>query len=123
MRMFFACTRTTTIAPMVPAPEVADQSGKQGAKPEPVAVSAGGLARDGSIFRIAGAVSAIPRRRARHAFVRVALSALALLIVPEPSRARNKDIPSGGITTAIPTGWTLLPPDPSRPGKQLVAPD
>jgi len=38
------------------------------------------------------------------------------------SRLRDKDIPRDGLSAAIPAGWTLLPPDPSRPGKQLVAP-
>jgi len=49
--------------------------------------------------------------------------ALALWIMPAMANAGNNDIPRAGITAVMPAGWTLLPPDPSRPGKHLVAPD
>ena len=62
-------------------------------------------------------------RGARHAAVRATLCLLALMLIPATARGRDNDIPRDGITAAIPAGWILLPPDPSRPGKQLVAPD
>ena len=62
-------------------------------------------------------------RGARHAAARATLYVLALMLIPGTACGRNNDIPRDGITAAIPAGWILLPPDPSRPGKQLVAPD
>ena len=69
-----------------------------------------------------GDVTATGTRGARHAAVRATLCVLALILIPATARGRENDIPRDGITAAIPAGWTLLPPDPSRPGKQLVAP-
>ena len=70
-----------------------------------------------------GDVTATGTRGARHAAVRATLCVLALILIPATARGRDNDIPRDGITAAIPAGWMLLPPDPSRPGKQLVAPD
>ena len=62
-------------------------------------------------------------RGARNAAVRATLCLFALMLISATARGRDNDIPRDGITAAIPAGWTLLPPDPARPGKQLVAPD
>ena len=62
-------------------------------------------------------------RGARYAAVRGTLCVLALMVTAETARGRNNDIPRDGITATIPDGWSLLPPDPARSGKQLVAPD
>jgi hypothetical protein len=62
-------------------------------------------------------------RGARHAAARASLYVLVLMLIAGTARGRSNDIPRDGITAAIPAGWILLPPDPSRPGKQLVAPD
>ena len=53
----------------------------------------------------------------------VAYRKLAMNADPGTACGRNNDVPRDGITVAIPAGWILLPPDPSRPSKQLVAPD
>ena len=68
-------------------------------------------------------VIATGTRGARHAAARNTLCALILMLIPATGHGMDNDIPRDGITAAIPAGWTLLPPDPSRPGKQLVAPD
>jgi hypothetical protein len=41
----------------------------------------------------------------------------------QPKARANADIPQAGITSAVPAGWTLQPPDAARPGKHLISPD